>query len=260
MSDKPNFEEKLLSQAVERRISEELDEVEQIDIEIKTDIGKLFRGQVNQVDLAGQGLVVQDKIRVQDIKLQTDSISINPLSVIFGQLELNEPVNADIRLVLTEADINNALTSEVIYRWVRQFQLNVDGEIVSFEPEEMQVFLPGDGKLEFKGKVWLKEKDNTHILGYHAIASLAAGIAHPRTRTKPPMLESFRCTEGEGIRVELIAAAMQKAKEIINLPYLEWENMVFSIKDMEVKKGSLILIVKAHIKQIPSTDTMLYPD
>jgi LmeA-like phospholipid-binding len=248
-----NFEERLLSQAVERRISEELDEVEQIDIEIKTDIGKLFRGQVNQVALAGQGLVVQDKIRVQDIKLQTDSISINPLSVIFGQLELNEPVNADVRIVLTESDINDALTSEVIYRLVRQFQLNVDGEIVSFEPQEIQVFLPGVGKLEFKGKVWLKEKDNTHILGYHA-------IAHPRTQTKPAMLASFSCTEGEGITVELIAAAMQKVKEIINVSDFEWENMIFSIKDMEVKKGSLILTVKAHIKQIPSADTMLYPD
>ncbi|WP_016950085.1 DUF2993 domain-containing protein [Anabaena sp. PCC 7108] len=253
MPEQLKFEEKLLSQAAKNIISEELNEVEQIDIEIKTDIGKLFHGEVNQVVLAGQGLVVQDKIRVQDLKLQTDSISINPLSVILGQLKLNEPVNANIRIVLTEADINDALTSEVIYSWVRKFHLNVDGEIVSLEPEEMQVFLPDDGKLEFKGKVWLKEKDNTHILGYHA-------TAHPRTQTKPALLESFRCTEGEGIRVELITAAMQKVKEIINLPYLEWENMVFSIKDMEVKKGSLILMVKAHIKQIPSQETVLSPD
>ncbi|MGM3308361.1 LmeA family phospholipid-binding protein [Anabaena sp. WFMT] len=253
MSDQPTFEEKLLSQEAKRRISEELDEVEQIDIDIKTDIGKLFQGQVDKVELAGQGLVIQDKIRVQDIKMQTDRISINPLSVIFGQLKLNEPVNSNFRIVLTEADINDALTSEMINRWVRQFKLNVDGEIVSFEPQEMQVFLPGDSKLEFKGKVWLKDKDNTHILGYHA-------IAHPRTQTKPPRLKSFHCTEGEGIRVELIAAAMQKIKEIINLPDWEWENMVFSIIDMEVKKGSLILILKAHIKQIPSMETILSPD
>ncbi|AFZ57193.1 DUF2993 domain-containing protein [Anabaena cylindrica FACHB-243] len=253
MSDQPTFEEKLLSQEAKRRISEKLDEVEQIDIDIKTDVGKLFQGQVDKVELTGQGLVIQDKIRVQDIKMQTDRISINPLSAIFGQIELNEPVNSNFRIVLTEADINDALTSEVIYKWVRQFKLNVDGEIVSFEPQEMQVFLPGEGKLEFKGKVWLKDKDNTHILGYHA-------IAHPQTQTKPPRLESFHCTEGEGIRVELIAAAMQKIKEIINLPYLEWENMVFSIIDMEVKKGSLILILKAHIKQIPSMETILSPE
>ncbi|WP_413171980.1 DUF2993 domain-containing protein [Anabaena azotica] len=250
MSEKPKLEEQLLSQEAARRLSAQLDEVEQINVEVQTDIGKIFQGKLDGVYLAGQGLVVQQKIRVQEINLQTDNIVVDPLSVILGQIKLNAPVNANIRIVLTEADINYALTSEIVNRLVKKFKLNVDGEIVNFEPQEMHIFLPGDGKLEFQGKTWIKEKEDTHILGYHA-------IAHPRTQTKPPMLESFRCTEGEGIRIELIAAAMQKVKEIINLPSFEWENMVFSIKEMEIQKSNLILIVEAHVKQIPLPETIL---
>jgi hypothetical protein len=70
------------------------------------------------------------------------------------------------------------------------------------------------------------------------------------------MLESFRCTQGEGIRIELITAAMQKVKEILNLPYFEWEDMIFYIRDMQVKKGQLILMLAAHVKQLPSEETL----
>ncbi|MBD2293531.1 DUF2993 domain-containing protein [Anabaena sphaerica FACHB-251] len=250
MPEQPKFEEKFLSQAAERRLSEELDEAEQIDVEVQTDIGKIIQGQLDGVSFAGQGLVIKEKIRIQEIKVQTDSIAVNPLSAILGQIQLDEPVNAIARVVMEEADINSALSSDMIRSLVHKFKLNVDGKSVRFEPQEMQVYLPAEDILEFKGKILLKEEGNSHILGYHA-------IAHPRTRIKPPMLESFRCTEGEGLRVELIAAAMQKVKEIINLPYLEWEDMVFSINEMQVQKGKLILILEAQVKQIPSAETLL---
>ncbi|BAZ82806.1 DUF2993 domain-containing protein [Sphaerospermopsis kisseleviana CS-549] len=243
------FEEKLLAQAAQSRLTEELDESEKIDVDIQTDIGKIIQGKVDGVAIAGQGLVIKEKIRVQEIKLQTDSIAVNPFSAIFGQIKLNEPVNAIAHVVMEETDINLALTSEIIRSLVQKFQLDVDGKVVKFEPQEMQVFLPADETLEFQGKIWLKEQGNSHILGYHA-------IAHPRTQTKPAMLESFRCTQGEGIRIELITAAMQKVKEILNLPYFEWEDMIFYIRDMQVKKGQLILMLAAHVKQLPSEETL----
>jgi hypothetical protein len=242
-------EEKLLSQAAETRISQELDAVEKIDVDVQTDIAKIVQGQLDSLALTGEGLVIKEKIRVQEIQLQTDSIAINPFSAIFGQIQLNEPVHAIARVIVQETDINLALTSDVIRKLVQKFQLNVDGEIVNFEPQEMQVFLPADNTLEFKGKIWVQEKGNRHILGYHA-------MAHPRSQTKSVILDSFRCTEGEGISIELIAAAMQKVKEMVNLPYFEWEDMLFSIKDMQVNKGKLILLIEAHVKQIPSEETL----
>lgn len=246
MPDKPNLEEQLISQAVERSVSKELDEVEKIDIDVQTDITKIFQGQVDGVSLAGQGLVIQEhNLRVQEIKLQTDNIAINPLNALFGQIKLNEPVNAIAHIVLTEADINRALTSKFIFSLVKSLELNVDGEIVSFEPQQTQVILAGDGKIEISGKVLLKEKENTRPLGYHA-------IVYPRTQSQPPRLKSFQCTEEEGVSIEFIVAAMQKVKELLNLPYIEWDDIAFNIKEMEVQKGILKVVVNAHLRQIPS--------
>jgi hypothetical protein len=250
MPDEHRFEEKLLSQEAEKRISEKLDKVEKIEIDVQTDLLKIVQGQVDGVSVAGQGLVIQKDIRVQEIKLQTDSIAINPFSALFGQIELNEPVNTIVRIILTEVDINRALASDFVRSKMQNFDLDVDGEIVSFEPQQIQVFLPGDGKIECRGRVLLKEKGNTRPLAYTA-------IARPRTHSQPAMLESFNCTEGGGISIELITAFMQKAKELMNIPYLKWEDMVLNIKDIKLEIGSLILLLETQMRQIPSSSDIL---
>ncbi|WP_138500133.1 DUF2993 domain-containing protein [Nostoc sp. PA-18-2419] len=250
MPDEHRLEEKLLSQEAERKISEKLDQVEQIEIDVKTDLLKIAQGHADGVSVVGEGLVIQQDIRIQEIKLQTDGINIDPLSVIFGQIKLNQPVNAIAKITLTQADINRALSSELVRKQMQSLELNVDGEIVSLELQQIQVFLPVAGKMEFRGKVLLKEMGNTRPLGYTAIAS-------PRTHSQPIMLESFNCTEGNGISIELITALMHKAKEFINLPYYTWEDMIFSIKELEVEIGNLILTVETQVRQIPSSSNVL---
>jgi hypothetical protein len=245
MPDEQRLEEQFLSQEAERIVSNQLDQVEQIDIDVQTDLLKIVQGQADGVSVSGQGLIIKEDIRVQEIKLQTDSISINPLSALFGQIELNQPVNTTARVVLIEADINRALTSDLVRSKTQNFELKVDGEIVGFSLQEIQIFLPGNGKIEFSAKVLLKEMGNTRPLGF-------TGIVRPRTHSQPLMLEGFHCTQGEGISIELGVAIMQKIKELVNLPSLKWEDVVFRIKDLEVEKGILTLIIETQLKQIPS--------
>ncbi len=250
MQDEHNLEEKILSQGAEMMVSLGLDKVEKIDINVQTDLLKILQGQADGVSFAGEGLVIQKDIRVQEIKLQTDSIDINPLTALFGQIEFNESVNAIGHIVVTEVDINRALTSDLIRTQMQNLELNVDGEIVSFEPQKIQVFLPGDGKLECRGRVLLKEIGNTRPFAYTA-------LLRPRTHSQPAMLESFNCTEGEGVSIELVTALMQKATELMNIQSFKWEDIEFSIKDIKVEIGSLTLMVEANVKQIPSSITEL---
>ncbi|MDZ8187946.1 MAG: DUF2993 domain-containing protein [Nostoc sp. ChiSLP02] len=249
MSDEQRLEEKLLSEEAERRISENLDNVEQIEIDVQTDLLKILQGQADGVSVAGEGLVIQQDLRVQEIKLQTEAITLNPLSAIFGEIKLDRPVNAIAKMTMTEADINRALSSDFIEKQMQSFELNVDGEIVSLEAEKIQLFLPSPGKIEFRGKILLKERGNTRPLAFTA-------IARPRKHSQPVMLESFHCTEGEGVSIEFITALMHKAKELMKIPYFKWDDIIFRIKDLEVEIGNLILKVEAQVKQIPSSDVI----
>ncbi|MCC5643147.1 DUF2993 domain-containing protein [Nostoc sp. CHAB 5824] len=245
MQDEHNLEEKILSQGAEIMVSQGLDKVEKIDINVQSDLFKIVQGQADGVSFAGEGLVIQEDIRVQEIKLQTDSIDINPLTALFGQIELNQPVNATVRVVLTESDINRALASDFVRSKLQKFELKVDDEVVSFEAKQIQVFLPGEGKIAFQGMVLLHEVDKTRQLSFTA-------MVRPRTHSQPIMLESFNYNEGEGISLEIVVALMQKVKELVNSPYLEFEDTVFSVKNLEVEKDRVILLIETKLSQIPS--------
>lgn len=244
MSDKQNLEEQIVSQVAERTISNQLETAEQIDIYVETDILKIVQGQADAVTIAGQGLVTKQNIRVQEIQLKTDTLSINPLSVIFGGVQLDKPLNLMARVTLTEADINSALASDFTRKFAQNFDLDVDGEIVNLKLQAIQMFLPGDGCLECQGKVLVHEKSDTFPLGF--LAKL-----RPRTSQQTLRLESFHCHEGEGISLELVVALMRKFKELVNLPYFTWEGINLRIKDMDIKQGSLIIFLDAHVRQIP---------
>ncbi len=246
MSEEQRLEEQMLSQEAERQISKQLDGAEKIDVDVQTDLLKMFQGQADGVSVAGRGLVMRG-IRVQDIKLQTDSVAINPLSVLFGQIELNQPVNTSARVVLTEADINHALTSEFVRSKMPNFELNVDGEIVGLQPQEIQIHLIDNGKMAFTGKVLLTEKGKARTVGFTAQVC-------PRTEHKPIILENFNLTQGEGISLEVVVALMQKVKELVNLPYFEFDDVVLRVKNMEVQKNSMTLLVDARVTQIPTLE------
>ncbi|MEP0778273.1 DUF2993 domain-containing protein [Microcoleus sp. ZQ-A2] len=114
MPDEPRLEEQALSEAAEMAITAQLDEVENIDVEVHTDLLKMVQGQADSVSIAAQGVVMQKDIRVQEMEVQTDRIAIDLLRTIFGQVELEKPLDATARVVLTEQDLNRALDSDYI--------------------------------------------------------------------------------------------------------------------------------------------------
>ncbi|HLP90929.1 MAG TPA: DUF2993 domain-containing protein [Nostocaceae cyanobacterium] len=248
MYNNQKLAEKLLSQEATRRVSNQLDQVEEINIEVQTDLLKICQGQIDAVSLAGQGIVVQKQIRLQEINLQTDSIAINLLSMIFGKITLAEPVNALARIVLTESDINRAISSKLIRNLVKTWQLNVAEEIIGLELQQMQISLQNDSQIECQGKVLIKEKGKNQTLGYTA-------TIYTPFNSQSTVIRKFYCTEEEGISVEFVLAFMQSVKSILNLSHFQGENMAFTIKDITVENRKLILMIEAQIKQIPSLDT-----
>jgi hypothetical protein len=244
MADEPRLEEQALSEVAQMTISTQLDEVENIDVDIRTNLLSMVQGQVDSVSIVGQGLVMQKDIRVQEMELRTDSIAINPLSAIFGQIELNQPVGATARLVLTEQDINRAINSDYIRSKFSTVDLTVEGQIVTVESQHLEVCLSASGTMAVSGTVWLHEMGNTRPLGF------TAAIA-PRTLSQPFLLKAFNCTNGEGVSLELAIAFLKKAGELLNLPFIELDGMALRIKELEVQEGSLTVLSEAYVRQLP---------
>lgn len=247
MSDEPKLEEQVLSEAAEMTLSTQLNQVEDIQVDVQTDLLKLVQGKVDSVSIAGQGLVMQNDIRVQEMQLRTNSIAINPFSAIFGQIELDKPVDANVRLVLTQEDINRALKSDYVRSKLQSLDLNVDGEIVTLEPQQLQVDLPGNSKLIFQGIVLLNETTKTQSLGF-------TGVLRLRSMKQPLLLEAFHCTQGEGISLELAFTVIKQVREWLSLPFFELEEMALHLTDIEVQSGSITVHAQAYVRQLPDLE------
>lgn len=246
MSDQPRIDEQAIALAAELGLSSQLDAAENIDINIKTDLLKAVQGQADALDISGQGLVMQKDIRVQEMELHLDNIDIDPISALFGQVELKHPVDAIAKFVVTEQDINRALNSEYVQNQIQALEVNVKGQIVSLKMQQMELLLPGDDKMVFSGSVLLQEMGNPRQLEFSA-------VVHPRTNQQPVLVEGFHCKDGQSISLELAVALLGKMTQITELPYIELGKMAIRVKNMEVETGKITLYTEARVREIPQT-------
>lgn len=249
MSEEPRLEEQVLAQVVEAGLSKQFESAEAIAVDVHTDLGKIVQGQANEVSVAGQGLVVQPDVRVQELEVHTQGVAINILSALLGKVKLEHPVDTAVRAVLTEADLNQTLNSDSIYQYLSPWDLNVEGQIVTVELQQpMEIRLLSGGKIQFAGSLLQRQKNQVRHTEFSAVIL-------PQTVEHSVLLEEFRCHPGQGLPFGLTFAFFQKVKELLESPYLEWKGMSFRVQRLEVQAGNLVLQLEAHVSQIPSLGT-----
>ena len=246
MSNNPSLEEQAFSQIVERGLSSQLNAAEALDVNIQTSVLKIIQGKVDSVSIEGQGLVLQDDIRVQKLELHTDNVAVDLLNVLLGQVKLDQPVNTTIQLELTETDLNQAANSDFIRAKLPLIELKLQDRIVVLEIKlPIKIHLLENGRLGIDGNMQINDADTSHQISF-------CSVACPRTDDHPIHLEGFRCTSGEGIALDITIAMMQKMQEWASLPYFPLDGMALRLARMEVRQGSLVLKLEAQVRQIPA--------
>lgn len=249
MPKERHLEEQLLAQVVEANLSDQVETAEAIAVDVNTNLGKIVQGRADGVSVSGAGLVIQPDIRVQELEIQTQGIAINPLSALFGKIKLDQPMDTVIRVLLTEADLNQTLNSESIQQYLPPWQLPVDGKISTIELQQpMEIKLLAGGKIQFVGNLLRKEDNQEQRTKFSAVIL-------PRTEERPILLEEFRCHPGQGLPFGLTFAFFETMKELLESPYFKWEDITLRVQSLEVQEGSLVLHLEAHVYQVPSLGT-----
>lgn len=237
--------EQALNKAAEIGLSNQLDEVENLDVNIKTDPFKAVQGQVDSVDIEGEGMVMQGDLRVEELDMHMSGVAINPFSAAFGKIELTKPTEASTHVVLLEADINRAFNSEFVRDKLRSQQVHVNGKPMAIDPQHVDFHLPGEGKVALNASVLLRETGETKEVAFTAAPRVSPG---GQTVT----LENVQYGDGEEISPELTKALVDQTSEILNLTNFDLEGMTLKINSLQVQEGKLTLEADAHVEQIPS--------
>jgi hypothetical protein len=245
MPDSPGLGEQALNKAAEIGLSSQLDEVEKLDVNIKTDPLKVVQGQVDAVTIEGEGLVMQKDLRMEELEMQMNSVAINPLSVAFGKIELTKPTEANTRVVLTEADINRAFNSEYVRSQLQNQKIQVNGEQRTIEPQHVDFRLPGDGKIALNARVKLAETGENQQIAFSAVPTISGN-------GKSVSLENVEYGETKEISPDLTKALINQTSEILNLSNFDLEGMNLQVNQLEVQLGKLTLQAQAYVEQIPT--------
>ncbi|MGB3635996.1 MAG: DUF2993 domain-containing protein [Rivularia sp. (in: cyanobacteria)] len=218
--------------------------MDKLNFDVNTDFLKAIQGHADGVSFEGKGLKFKD-IRLAEIQLETDDIDINPLKVLLGEVELDHPVNIQTRIVVEEADINEALKLDLVRNILYEFlTFHTEIKIASMYPENLQLHLPGNNIIEIEGEIVLDSGREKKPLGLKADVRL-------ESLEKPIILDSFKCNTPEGINLEVMNALIDKINQVRKSPYFELKDITLRINRLEVQQGSIMLIAQINIQQIP---------
>ncbi len=247
MAESPGLGEQALNKTAEVGLSSQLDEVDNLDVDIKTDPLKLVQGQVDSVSIEGEGLVMQKDLRVEEMDMQVKSVAINPLSVAFGKIELTKPTVGSAQVVLNEADINRAFNSDYVRSQLQNQKIQVNGQTTTINPQQVDFRLPGEGKVALNANILLVETGETHQVAFEALPRVSGN-------GKTVSLENVEYGQDEEISPELTKALVDQTSELLNLSNFDLEGMTLQVNSLKVETGKLILQAQAYVEQIPSAE------
>lgn len=245
MPENSGLGEQALNKAAEIGLSSQLDEVDSLDVDIKTDPLKLIQGQVDSVTIEGEGMVMQKDLRMEKFEMQMTNVAINPLSIAFGKIELTKPTEANAQVVLTETDINRAFNSKYVQSQLQSQKIHVNGQIKTIEPQYVDFQLLGNGKIALNASIKLIETGETQQVGFSAVPRISGN-------GKTVTLENVEYGEGEEISPELTKALIDQTSEILNLSNFDLEGISLQVNKLKVEVGKLTLQAEAYVEQIPA--------
>jgi hypothetical protein len=187
---------------------------------------------------------MQEDLKMERLKITTNSIAVNPLKALTGKLELSKPTEGQARIVLNETDVNHAFTSEVFQSKMQDFHVNIEGEEIIVDTQEVSCsFLRGD-RVKINAKILLKPKGEIRNFAF----STAMRITEDR---RGVLLENVRYEEGTELSPKLTTALIDEAREILHLSNFEMEGISLLLESLEVEEGKLALQATAKMTQLP---------
>lgn len=122
----------VVENAAEKAVRSQFAQVEKLQVRIdNAPTHQLLNGQVERIRIAGRGLQLKQlEMRVAVLELESDPINLNLLNLRVPKLE--QPLQAGVRLVLNQQDINQALRSPKFTAKLRNLSINI------LQPESRQ--------------------------------------------------------------------------------------------------------------------------
>jgi hypothetical protein len=243
--DRGDLGEQTLSKIAEVALNSQVDEAEAINVDLRTDPLKLVQGELESVAIEGQGIVVQQELRMAEIQLQTNAVAINPLSAVLGKIELTRPTEASAEITLTATDINRAFNSDFIRQKMQGLKISVDGKPVTISVQKVDFDIPENGKISLNAEIFVRETGELKQVAFTAVPKVSSD-------RQQVLLENVEFTEDRGDSQELTSPLLEQMRDLLNLQNFELQGMDLRLEKIQAEAGKLTMVGSALIEEFPS--------
>jgi LmeA-like phospholipid-binding len=218
-----------VDQIAKNAIGSRFNRVEQLQVRVdNVPSYQIVQGKVERVRIAGRGLWLTPDARIAAVELETDPVNVNiqRLRQPGQQLPtaaLRQPVQAGLRLVLTEADINKALQSPAVNAQLQNLASRFLGNLVNQSSQGVKLLNPrieflADNRLRLQVELESTEPNQTTPRRLPIVLESGVGIVSGR---RLQFIEPTASIDNNSIPSFLLAPLAQNFSEQFDLAQLE---------------------------------------
>jgi hypothetical protein len=237
--------EQTLNTLAELALSSQLEAADRLDVKVKTDPKKLISGELESLLIDGEGLVIETDLRVHQLEIAMQEITVDPLKALTGNIELTEPTTGTAYLILTQTDLNRAFNSPELRTKIDVLDTYLSrGETQLTVPQKRCQFYE-DGTVGVETLIELQPSGETQAVAFTTTPKIAPG-------GRSVILEDIEYESGKEVSQDLTQGFLALANKMLDLRHFEKQGITLRINKLTVKDERLILSAAADMTQFPT--------
>lgn len=235
-----------IHEIAEQSLRSQIDEAETLAVRIDaTPTHQLLSGQIDQVRVAGRGIFLMDGVRIDLLNLETDALDFDMNALSEGNIGLDQPLRAVVRLRLTSADINRALQSPIVTESLRDLSLNALGEdtiggLNRSDVVDATLIIPRPGRVQLDTR--LREQGTGQELAIRLALGVAIANGSQFQFSEPELVAN-----GEAFPTGLLDSLLAGLSREFTLRNLEATGITARLLELEIEEDRVQVVAFVQI-------------
>jgi hypothetical protein len=204
---------------------------------------QIVQGRLDQLRIAGRGLVPLQDLRIEQLDIETDPIQLQGLKA-----KLKAPLQAGVNLVVTEADMNRAFASKPL-----RDRLQKLGGRVFNQADQVDRYEFGAPQITFLSDRRVRLQIEVRERGYDGILNLKIETGIDVVNGRLIQLIDTQITANEqSVPAAILNPIMRKVNEELDLNRLESSGLTVRVLRWELRDRRLQVATFVQIQPSPA--------
>ncbi|MCX7596066.1 MAG: DUF2993 domain-containing protein [Fischerella sp.] len=227
----------VIDQTAENAIRSQFAGVGQLQVRVdNVPSHQLLQGKVEKVQIAGRSLrLKQQDLRIAVLELETDEIEFDPSSIRQNWPKLKQPLQAGVRLVLTEQDINKLLRSPEFLNGLRKFNQGDSSKSLSSVAANLvnpKVEFLANNRFFFQVELHNQEREKPVLVQVNAGLGIVGG-------RQVQLIDPVVSIDGVEFPPDFLNFVLSDVNQQLDLRNLEGDGLQMRILKLDMKPGKL---------------------